>query len=53
MDASAFEIELDELVAEARRTGTDVRGVYDMRTPDPDEPDYTVEITEVAKTGGR
>jgi hypothetical protein len=47
MDASAFETELDELVAQARRQGTDVRGTYDMRTPNPNEPNYTVEITEV------
>lgn len=50
---SAFETELGELVAQARREGTDVRGAYDMRTPNPDEPDYTVEITEVTAMNGR
>jgi hypothetical protein len=44
---SAFETELGEIVTQARREGTDVRGTYDMRTPNPDEPNYTVEITEV------
>ena len=51
--ASGFEAELRELVVQAQRAGTDVRGAYDMRTPNPNEPDYTVEITEVAKASGR
>jgi hypothetical protein len=52
MNASTFETELGELVAQARRDGTDVRGTYDMRTPNPNEPDYTVEITEVTVLDG-
>jgi hypothetical protein len=46
-NTSAFETDLGELVAQARRQGTDLRGTYDIRTPNADKPDYTVEITEV------
>lgn len=49
MDVSTFEIELTQLIESARNDETQIRGVYDVRTPRPDEPDYTVEITEVAK----
>ncbi len=49
MDVPAFETDLIDLVDEARSDGVSVAGAYDVRTPRPDEPDYTVEITEVSK----
>ena len=47
-DRDIFQIELAELIDHAREAGVDLRGAYDVRTPQPDHADYTVEITEVA-----
>ena len=47
-DRETFQIELAELIDHAREAGVDLRGAYDVRTPQPEHADYTVEVTEVA-----
>ena len=47
-DCETFETELAELVAHARKSGVDLDGAYDVRTPHPDQSDYTVEISRMA-----
>ncbi|PSP74721.1 hypothetical protein BRC86_04965 [Halobacteriales archaeon QS_3_64_16] len=49
MDRGAFRTELQRLVARAREDGVEVGGGYNVRSPDPDMQDYTVEITEQEK----
>ena len=47
-DRDAFEAELAELAARARKSGVGLDGAYDVRTPHPDQSDYTVEISRMA-----
>jgi hypothetical protein len=49
MDRAAFRTELERLVARAQEDGVEVGGGYNVRSPDPDVPDYTIEITEQEK----
>lgn len=44
-----FDAELDRLVAEARDEGVPIEGAQNVRSPRPDDPDYTIEITEITK----
>ena len=46
-DRETFQIELAELIDHARETGVDLRGAYDVRAPQPEHADYTIEITEI------
>lgn len=46
-DRETFERELAELIDHARETGIDLRGAYNVRTPQPEHADYTIEISEV------
>lgn len=46
-DRETFRIELAELVDHACETGVDIEGAYDVRSPRPDDIDYTVEISRV------
>ncbi len=52
-----FETELGEIVARARDDDVQLDGAYNVRSPHRDVPDYTIEISEIAKrrpgwTGG-
>lgn len=47
-----FATEFEALVARARDAGIDLQGAYDVRSPG-DQPDYTVEISEVVKRSER
>lgn len=49
VNRETFTIELQRLVAQARDDGAELEGGYNVRSPDPDIPDYTVEITEQEK----
>lgn len=49
MDSNEFEAELRSIVDQARESGVDLRGGYTIRTPKRDQPDFTVEISEVRK----
>ena len=49
MDQAEFRTELQGLVARAQEEGVEVGGGYNVRSPDPDVPDYTIEITEQEK----
>jgi hypothetical protein len=44
--APSFEAELTDLISKACTHGADIRGAYDIETPDGDC--YTVEITEIS-----
>lgn len=44
-----FDAELGRLVSEARDQNVPIEGAYNVRSPDPDTRDFTIEITEIAK----
>lgn len=44
-----FETALSRLVSTAEETSIDIEGAYDVRTPEGDRDDYTVEITVIQK----
>ena len=44
-----FGTQLRQLVRSARDNEVAVRGAYDVRSPKPDERDFQIEVTEVAK----
>lgn len=46
---AAFRADLEALVARARDAGVDLQGAYDVRSPAAEQPDYTVEISAIAK----
>lgn len=48
-ERSSFETELTRLIDQSRRDNIPLHGVYDVRSPHPDEPDYTIEISELTK----
>jgi len=52
MTNAEFAAELQRLVARARDDGVDFDGAYDVRTPQRNQPDVTVEISEIAKCTG-
>lgn len=47
-----FETQLKQLITAANDDEIPIEGAYDVRSPKPDERDYQVEITEVAKSFG-
>ena len=47
MTADEFDTELEQLVAQARDESLPIEGGYNARSPHPDEPDYTIEISEI------
>lgn len=47
MTRDEFAAELDHLVAEARDENVPIEGGYIVRSPRPDDPDFTVEISEI------
>lgn len=49
VDRSTFATLLERLVSQARNADVTLQGAYNVRTPVPDYPDYTIEITELAK----
>lgn len=49
MTVDEFDTELGRLVSKARDQNVPVEGAYNVRSPDPDMRDYTIEITEIAK----
>ena len=49
MDRERFTAELQRLVDRAHDDGVALVGGYNVRSPHPDVPDYTVEITEQEK----
>lgn len=55
VDRSTFAGLLERLVSQARDADVALEGAYNVRTPLPDRPDYTIEITELAKNrlGGK
>lgn len=42
-----FDAALDDLVAAAREEGVPIEGTRNVRSPDPETADYTVEISEI------
>ena len=48
-DRETFQLELAKLIDHAREAGVDIKGAYGVRSPHSEHPDYTVEITEIAK----
>lgn len=49
MTRDEFATELEHLVAEARDESVPIEGAHNVRSPRRDAPDYTVEISEIAK----
>lgn len=49
MTQDEFDAELEGLVAEARDAHVPIEGAYNVRSPRSDNPDYTVEISRIAK----
>jgi len=49
-DHEAFRTALRALLDQARRADVDLEGAYNVRTPLPDQPDHTVEISKLQKT---
>ena len=49
MTRDEFATELEHLVAEARDESVPIEGAYNTRSPRPDDVDYTVEISAIAK----
>ena len=47
MTAEEFDAALEQLVAQARDQSLPIEGGYNVRSPNPDEPDYTIEISEI------
>jgi hypothetical protein len=46
--ADEFDAELDHLVAQAREASVPIEGAHNVRSPHPEDADYTVEISEIA-----
>ena len=44
-----FENQLRQLLSDARENGVQFEGAYDIRSPEPDERDYQVAISEIVK----
>lgn len=44
-----FAAKLERLVAEARDNDIPIEGAYNVRSPHPDDSDYTIEISEITK----
>lgn len=42
-----FDAELDHLVAKARDENIPIEGAHNVRSPYPDDADYTIEISEI------
>lgn len=49
MNRNEFATRLQQLISTARENHVPLKGAYDVRSSDPDERDFQVEITEVAK----
>jgi hypothetical protein len=49
MTRDEFTTELEHLVTEARDESVPIEGAHNVRSPHPDAPDYTIEISEIAK----
>jgi hypothetical protein len=49
MNRETFAAELQRLVARAEEDGVELGGGYNVRSPHPEVPDFTVEITEQEK----
>ena len=49
MSREEFVTELDRLVNAAHESDIQLVGGYDVRSPRPETPDYTVEITKIRK----
>ena len=49
-DRERFEAELSDLVDHARSARIDVEGGYDVRVPQNDRADYTIEISRTASS---
>ncbi len=49
MTNAEFAAALERLVSRARRDGVDLEGGYNVRTPEREQPDVTVEISRIAK----
>ncbi|RJT06793.1 MULTISPECIES: hypothetical protein [Halococcus] len=47
-DRDDFEAHLQHLVAVARDNDIPIEGAYHVRSSEPEEPDYQVEISEIA-----
>lgn len=50
MTADEFDAKLEQLVAQARDESFAIEGAYNVRSPNPDEPDYTIEISEIVNS---
>jgi hypothetical protein len=46
---TAFDTALERVVATARDANVPLEGAYNVRSPRPDVPDYTIEVTEQTK----
>lgn len=42
-----FDAELEQLVATAREKNIPIEGAHNVRSPHPDNADYTIEISEI------
>ena len=49
MTEDEFDAELERLVAEARDESVPIEGAHNVRSPQRDTPDYTIEISEIVK----
>ena len=49
MTEDEFDAGLESLVAEARDESLPIEGAYNVRSPQRDTPDYTIEISEIVK----
>ncbi|HET7324429.1 MAG TPA: hypothetical protein VFJ06_08865 [Halococcus sp.] len=49
MTRDEFATELEHLVAEARDESVPLEGAHNVRSPHPDDPDYTIEISAIVK----
>ena len=49
LDHETLETEFADLIKRAREADLTVEGAYDVRSPWPEETDYTVEISPIAK----
>lgn len=48
-DEDAFEDGLARLVVRAQHADVELQGAYDIRSPQREQPDYTIEVTEITK----
>ena len=49
IDDEEFTTQLNQLIDRARNSDIQLIGAWNARSPHPDEPDYTIEITEQTK----